>query len=174
MSEPTGSPKTPSVETILAELALEEALKQPGDLCAYELLRARLGQDPQRDAYRHVFSARRRFERKHDHCVLTAVPKMGIKWLTQQEVVVPRWDRDIGHTRRHSRNMFKRQKTTIGAEAELGPELLKRRNQNLAFAGMLAHMSKPRAERQVAEATDKSGRILTAAEALKHFSKEFI
>lgn len=165
--------KDASVESILSELVLGETLKQPGDTCPYSVLKERLGKNPQGTAYPFVMTARRRFERKHN-CVLAAIPKEGIRWLTSEEVVVTKWDRDIGHTRRHSRNMFKRQKTTIGGEAEkaLKPELLKRRNQNLAFAGVLTLMSKPKTERQIAEGADKSGRILAAVDALKYFKKE--
>ena len=163
----------PSVQTILAGLALTECLLKPGDICPYTLLSERLGKDPQREVYPAIVSARRRFEREHDQCVLDALPNEGIKWLTPEEIVMKRWDRDIGHARRHARSSLKRQKTTIGGDAEksLTPELLKRRNQNLAVAGVLAHMSKPRTRRAISEQADKSGKILGAGDVLKHFTK---
>lgn len=71
----------PSVDTILAELALNEVLQKPGDICPYPLLKERLGKDPQRDAYSCIKTARGRFERAH-HCVLEPIKNEGIKWLT--------------------------------------------------------------------------------------------
>ena len=161
-----------SAESILAERTLEETLKHPGDICSYATLRESLGKDPQHPpTYGYVLTARRRFERRHG-CVLDAVPKEGIKWRTNSEVIVAVADRDVGHIRRSTTAALRRQKTTLATEKGLTPEELKRRNENMAHLGVLAHMTKGAVRRQIAEATDKSGRILDAGDVLRHIQKE--
>jgi hypothetical protein len=157
-----------SVESILAEKALDAALTKPGDVCTYEALKGALGKDPQGEAYSYVFSARRRFERKKD-CVLDVLPKTGIRWLTAEEVVKLKFERDADHLRRSQKRALRRQKTALNTDSEkaLGPEGIRKRNQNLAFLGTLTAMSKPKMERTIAAAADQSSRVLGAMEVLK-------
>lgn len=161
-----------SVESILAEKALDAAMTAPGTMCSYVDLQAALGKNPQGEGYPYVSTARRRFERKHN-CVLHAIHNEGIKWMTAEEVARQKWDHDSGHIRRSAKHALRRQKTLLTEEAEkaLGPEGIKKRNQNLAFAGVLAMVSKPKVERRIAEAADQSSRVLAASEAAKFFAE---
>lgn len=160
-----------SAESILAERALEETLKQPGDLCPYAVLREALGKDPrQKPAYGYVMTARRRFERRHG-CVLDTIPKEGIKWRTGEEVIMSVAARDLGHIRRSTSSAMRRQRTTLVSDKDLKPETMKRRNENIAKLGVLSHFTKAKTQQQIAEVADKSGRVLSAGDVLKHFQK---
>lgn len=160
--------KAESIETTLAAEELKKL--QPGDVCAYAVLEAVIGCDPQGKGYQYVASARRKVEKELD-CVLDVERGVGIKRLMPREVV-NRGGKDIAHIRRSSRRGLRRQTTLVPVESEsMSNEERIKFHGNLSMLGILHHMTKPTTRKSVEAASHAANRVLNTGDILQLFGK---
>ena len=157
-----------SIEAMLAAQLLRDLTE--GATCSYEALREKIGKDPQGDGYGYVMTARRMIERENQ-CVFEVVPNEGIKRLPPRGVL-NRGAKDIEHMKRSTSHAMRRQSTLVPIEKqqEMTPEERSRFLTQLSHLGILRHIMRPKAVKQLDAAVVARNDALPSADVLRLFA----